>query len=125
MHVMSLRIALMIGVASIASPCLTQGLHAGWCRGVGNKHQSAACAGGLPVVDQVGGERPQVNTNDLPLGGPTNPNWGLVSQPPVVQPPIPNQGPMAIPQPQQPPVLTPVLQPPVVQPPLPNQGPVA
>ncbi len=126
--------AAFLVVETAAVPTLARGNHYGWCRGVGNPHQSSqGCgqAGGQRPSNQVSGPT-QPTANQLPPKGTQQTPSSVVV--PVLAPdaipnPIPGQvpvaTPIAVPGQVPSPIVAPNAIPPLVPTPTPNQVPIA
>ncbi len=105
-----------------ATQVFARGNHSGWCRGVGNPHQSSqGCgqAGGLGAGNQITGPTQPVANQLPPRGTPQTPTSVTV---PVLAPgAVPNAIPGQVPTP----IVAPTLAPPLVPNPTPNRVPTA
>ncbi len=132
------RIALLTAACLFAELAATQvvaqGHHFGWCRGVGNPHQSSqGCgqAGGQGVGNQITGPTQPVANQLPPRGTPQTPT--SVAVPVLVPGAVPNAipgrvpiaTPIAVPGQVPTPIVAPTLAPPLVPNPTPNRVPTA
>ncbi len=132
------RIALLTAACLFAELAATQvvaqGHHFGWCRGVGNPHQSSqGCgqAGGQGVGNQITGPTQPVANQLPPRGTPQTPTSVAVpvlapgAVPNAIPGRVPIATPIAVPGQVPTPVVAPTLAPPLVPNPTPNRVPTA
>ncbi len=132
------RIALLTAACLFAELAATQvvaqGHHFGWCRGVGNPHQSSqGCgqAGGQGVGNQITGPTQPVANQLPPQGTPQTPTSVAVpvlapgAVPNAIPGRVPIATPIAVPGQVPTPIVAPTLAPPLVPNPTPNRVPTA
>ncbi len=132
------RIVLLSAACLVAELAATQvvarGNHYGWCRGVGNPHQSSqGCgqAGGQGAGNQITGPTQPVANQLPPQGTPQTPTSVAVpvlapgAVPNAIPGRVPIATPIAIPGQVPTPIVAPTLAPPLVPNPTPNQVPTA
>ncbi len=132
------RIVLLSAACLVAELAATQvvarGNHYGWCRGVGNPHQSSqGCgqAGGQGAGNQITGPTQPVANQLPPQGTPQTPTSVAVpvlapgAVPNAIPGRVPIATPIAIPGQIPTPIVAPTLAPPLVPNPTPNQVPTA
>ncbi len=132
------RIALLAAACLFAELAATQvfaqGNHFGWCRGVGNPHQSSqGCgqAGGQGVGNQITGPTQPVANQLPPRGTPQTPTSVVVpvlapgAVPNAIPGRVPIATPIAVPGQVPTPIVAPTLAPPLVPNPTPNRVPTA
>ncbi len=132
------RIVLLSAACLVAELAATQvvarGNHYGWCRGVGNPHQSSqGCgqAGGQGAGNQITGPTQPVANQLPPQGTPQTPTSVAVpvlapgAVPNAIPGRVPIATPIAIPGQVPTPIVAPTIAPPLVPNPTPNQVPTA